>query len=440
MVRLTTLAAAALTASVASATIKCGSGSKCPDSAPCCSQYGECGTGAYCLGGCDPGNSFSLDSCTPEPICKSNTFNSWDSLDDLASNEKYLGNATEYDWVYSGQPIVHNGELILTMGNGSVGTLVSYNHYIWYGKVSGTFKTSRDAGVVTAFILLSDAKDEIDYEFIGANLTTAQTNYYFQGILDYDNEVNATIDSDSFENFHTYEIDWTPDAVTWYLDGKSVRVLNKEETYNATTKQYMFPQTPARLELSLWPGGLASNAQGTIDWAGGEIDWNSQDMQDPGYYYAIFSNVSITCYNPPSGANVQANGNAYIYTDAALTNNTVEIVNNNTVLANFADTGLNMTAGASTSTASASSTSSTSSSVPDSIPGQSGGDAAHGAGDSSSTSSATGTSSGATATSTGFSQGSGSSTTKSGTASVNENMFQSSIFAVLVAVVALVAL
>ena len=254
-------------------------------------------------------------------------------------------------------------------------------------------------------------------------------------MLQDDHEVNATIDSDSFENFHTYEIDWTPDAVTWYLDGKSVRVLNKDQTYNATSKQFMFPQTPARLELSLWPGGLASNAEGTIEWAGGEIDWNSQDMQNPGYYYAIFSNVSITCYDPPSGANVHGN-NAYIYTNSALTNDTVEIVNNSTVLVNFADTGLNMTAGASTSTASAASSSST---VADSIPGQSGGDGAHGAGDSSS-SSTTATSSGASATSTGFNQGSGSGTTKTGTASVNENMFQSSIFAVLVAVVALVAL
>lgn len=251
-----------------------------------------------------------------------------------------------------------------------------------------------------------------------------------------DNEVNATIDSDSFENFHTYEIDWTPDAVTWYLDGKSVRVLNKADTYNATSKQFHFPQTPARLELSLWPGGLASNAPGTIAWAGGEIDWNSQDMQDPGYYYAIFSNVSITCYDPPAGANVQG-GNAYIYTDPALTNNTVEIVNNSTVLANFADTGLNMTAGAS-ATASASSSSST---VADSIPGQSGGVGAHGGSDSGSGdsgSSPSGTSSSPTSSSTGFSQGSGN--TKTGTASVNENMFQSSIFAVLVAVVALVAL
>lgn len=440
MVNFSTVAVAALTATVASAAINCGSGTQCPSSAPCCSQYGQCGTGAYCLGGCDPVNSFSLDSCTPEPICQSKTFSSFPNMDNMASNEKYLGNASEYDWVYSGKPIVHDGNLILTMANGSVGTLVAYNHYIWYGKISGTFKTSRDAGVVTAFILLSDAKDEIDYEFIGANLTTAQTNYYWQGVLDYHNEVNATISSDSFENFHTYEVDWTPDSVTWYLDGQSVRVLKREETYNATSRQYEFPQTPARLELSLWPGGLATNAQGTIDWAGGEINWDSQDMQNPGYYYAIFSSVSITCYDPPAGANIKGD-QAYIYTNKAATNNTVEIVNKNTVLANFADTGLNMTAGASTATASSSSSTAT---VADSVPGESGGVGVGlnpGSNSTSSSSGSSGTSASSSPTQTGFSQGSGSSGTKTGTAaSVNDNMFQSSIFAVLVAVVALVSL
>lgn len=43
-------------------------------------------------------------------------------------------------------------------------------------------KTSRGAGVVSAFILLSDVKDEIDFEFVGTDLETAQSNFYFQGI------------------------------------------------------------------------------------------------------------------------------------------------------------------------------------------------------------------------------------------------------------------
>jgi beta-glucanase (GH16 family) len=68
------------------------------------------------------------------------------------------------------------------MAQGTVGTLLASSTYMWYGKTSATLKTSRGKGVVTAFILLSDVKDEIDFEFVGADLSTAQTNYYFQGI------------------------------------------------------------------------------------------------------------------------------------------------------------------------------------------------------------------------------------------------------------------
>ena len=61
----------------------------------------------------------------------------------------------------------------------SVGTLLASTAYVWYGKVAATLKTSRGKGVVTAFILLSDVKDAIDFEFVGTDLTQAQTNYYF---------------------------------------------------------------------------------------------------------------------------------------------------------------------------------------------------------------------------------------------------------------------
>lgn len=99
-------------------------------------------------------------------------------------NTKYLGNASRYDWVYSGFPKVEDGNLLMTMPKESVGTLFANNHYVWYGKISAKIKSSRGKGVVTAFILLSDTKDEVDFEFVGADLSNVQTNYYFQGILD----------------------------------------------------------------------------------------------------------------------------------------------------------------------------------------------------------------------------------------------------------------
>lgn len=42
-------------------------------------------------------------------------------------------------------------------------------------------KTSRWGGVVTAFITMSNIKDEIDWEFPGANTTNGQTNFFWQG-------------------------------------------------------------------------------------------------------------------------------------------------------------------------------------------------------------------------------------------------------------------
>jgi beta-glucanase (GH16 family) len=162
----------------------CGNGNNCPSSTPCCSQYGQCGVGAYCLGGCDPQNSFDLASCVAAPTCKSENFK-MNSLDGIMPNTQYLGDSSKANWVSSGTPVVYNDQaVLLTMAPSTVGTLLSSTHYVWYGKVSATMTTSQGAGVVTAFIMMSDVKDEIDFEFVGVDLTSAQSNYYFQGITD----------------------------------------------------------------------------------------------------------------------------------------------------------------------------------------------------------------------------------------------------------------
>jgi hypothetical protein len=44
-------------------------------------------------------------------------------------------------------------------------------------------KTGRWAGVVTAFITMSDIKDEIDWEFPGNATTEGQTNFFWQGFI-----------------------------------------------------------------------------------------------------------------------------------------------------------------------------------------------------------------------------------------------------------------
>ena len=97
---------------------------------------------------------------------------------------KYLGDASKADWMVQGEVVQYNDYTLMTMAKDTPGTVLASTEYMWYGNVKATMKTSRGAGVVTAFILLSDVKDEIDYEWVGVDLGTSQTNYYFQGITD----------------------------------------------------------------------------------------------------------------------------------------------------------------------------------------------------------------------------------------------------------------
>ncbi|KAL6253078.1 putative glycosidase CRH2 [Rhinocladiella similis] len=438
---------AASLAPAAYAAVSCGGGKQCPQDTPCCSQYGQCGVGAYCLGGCDPVNSFSLEACVPAPVCQSQTYN-FDNLDGIVSNTKYLGDASKADWVSSGQPLEYDGSVLLTMAEGTVGTLLASTHYVWYGKVSAKLSTAAGAGVVTAFILLGDSKDEIDFEFIGVELESAQTNFYSQGVTDYHNGGNTTGLSDVHANMHDYEIDWQPDTITWSIDGKVVRTLDREDTWNATANRYSYPQTPSRVQLSLWPGGLPTNGEGTIEWAGGLVQWDSPYMQN-GYYYATFDQVSIQCYDPPSGANTSGT-KSYVFNNDAMTNNTVEITNDNTILKSFLATGLNMSAGDSSASASASGSAKTSD--VETVPGLSGGGTGNNGqrgdnnSDSSSASSGNSGSGSASATgsaSTGFVQGSGSNSDSNGASQIGGNgeaVLRGSLFAVVVALVGLCVL
>ncbi|KAK0736437.1 concanavalin A-like lectin/glucanase domain-containing protein [Apiosordaria backusii] len=329
----------------------CSLDKKCPEEAPCCSQYNQCGVGAFCLGGCDPRMSFSIDSCVPAPVCKDKTYK-MDSLDRYKHISEYLGDSSKVDWVGQGEPLLYNGHTLLTMPPKSVGTVLATTTYMWYGNVKARIKTSRGAGVVTAFILFSDVKDEIDYEWVGVDLNTVQTNYYFQGITDYGNTGNLTVD-DSYNKFHDYEIQWTPDEIRWLVDGKVGRTKKRSETWNATAQQWNFPQTPSRVQISIWPGGLETNAKGTIDWAGGKIDWNSEEIKNYGYYFATFGEIKVECWKTDKAPGTNK-GISYYYNDISSTNNTVVDSNKPTILKSFLGTGRNMNKADSTQSGSAS--------------------------------------------------------------------------------------
>ncbi|ODQ65943.1 hypothetical protein NADFUDRAFT_46525 [Nadsonia fulvescens var. elongata DSM 6958] len=397
-------------ASAANEPIACDIDNKCPEDVPCCSLYGQCGTGAYCLGGCDPRMSFNISSCMPMPVCQSRT-DTFKDLSSIVSNSEYLGDASKHGWVSSGQILQNADTVLLAMPKNSVGAVLASTDYMWYGKVTATMKSSRDQGVISSFILMSDVKDEIDYEFVGKDLETVQTNFYWQGALNWTNSQNISL-SDTFENYHTYEIEWTEDVITWSVDGQVGRTLKKADTYNATTNQYQFPQTPSRMQLSIWPGGASSNAPGTIAWSGGALAWDGSDLEDPGFYYVTISEITVDCYSAPSGTETDGS-KAYVYKNANALASDVKITDDNTVLGSFAATGNDPDRGADDSSSSAAAA------VPTGA--VAGGDANRGNGSSSSSSSSSNSGGSASKSDSSSSSGSASKSSSSSSASSSKS-------------------
>ncbi|KAF9872903.1 glycosyl hydrolase family 16 [Colletotrichum karsti] len=137
--------------------------------------------------------------------------------------------------------------------------------YLFFGKVEVELQAAPGRGIVTSVVLQSDALDEIDWEFVGADQNHVQTNFYALGINDYGRARYYEVDFNPMTSFHTYTIEWTRDSIVFSIDGKAYRT--------ATPAEGNYPQTPMQLKLGTWVGGKGPN-QGTIDWAGGLAEWD----------------------------------------------------------------------------------------------------------------------------------------------------------------------
>ena len=82
--------------------------------------------------------------------------------------------------------------------------------------------------------------------------------------------------SDTNQNYHDYtvcmplsftrhvltrvtQIDWQPDTLKFLIDGQEVRIVNKADTL--VNGVYQYPTSPARVQLSVWAGGIAGSPQ-----------------------------------------------------------------------------------------------------------------------------------------------------------------------------------
>ncbi|KDN51421.1 glycoside hydrolase family 16 protein [Tilletiaria anomala UBC 951] len=316
------LLVASYVGSAVAQTISCSSASQCPSSAPCCSSGGQCGNGAqFCSGGCNPLSSHSPTSCNPAPVCQTQNitlrpadFNNSNIFMPILS---YNGTASTPFTLEYGSLGAGSEGVILQLTNRTQGML-STTQYMLYGDVEATIRHNAQAGIVAAFIFMSDVKDEIDWEFTTANEQDTQTNTYALG--DYNTKQPQTLNQSgtfSVGDWHTYGVNWQPDYIQWKIDGNVVRTLYANSTHGN------FPQTPSRLQLSIWAGGSSQNDKGTIAWSGGAIDWGTQEYQQNGYYSHEIKNFYMGCA-PQNTGNIATTGSgqgvtSYVYTGQNIT-------------------------------------------------------------------------------------------------------------------------
>ena len=156
-----------------------------------------------------------------------------------------------------------------------------------FGHVDFIIKSAPGQGVVSSAVLLSDCLDEIDFEWLGGNDEQVQSNYFGKG------QTTTGYNRGAFhgaprnqEGFNTYSIDWTADQIVWSINGVTVRVLKATE---AEAGQY--PQTPMQIKVGSWAGGDPANAPGTVQWAGGPIDYTK------GPYTMLVKGIAVTDYS-----------------------------------------------------------------------------------------------------------------------------------------------
>ncbi|KAF2120748.1 concanavalin A-like lectin/glucanase domain-containing protein [Lophiotrema nucula] len=182
--------------------------------------------------------------------------------------------------------------------------------YFFFGTLEVHIRAAPGIGIVSSIVLESDDLDEIDWEFLGGNSASVETNYFGKGnTTSYDRAVYYAVD-DNQSTSHNYTVDWTTESITWYIDGVSTRTLAYEDALNGAN----FPQTPMRIQLGIWAGGDPElNAEGTVEWAGGDVNY------DDGPFTMYVESVKVTNFNPAK---------SYTYGDQAGDYSSIELGNN----------------------------------------------------------------------------------------------------------------
>jgi len=134
--------------------------------------------------------------------------------------------------------------------SGAIASVASYR----YGRFSAELRPPRISGLVTGmFLHRNGPRQEIDIELLGKDTTKMLINVFYnpgsEGTkLEYGYRGTPTLVNlgfDATEDFHTYEIDWQPDAIRWLVDGQTVY---ERSIWDPTP----VPDQPLQFNFNLW--------------------------------------------------------------------------------------------------------------------------------------------------------------------------------------------
>ncbi|OCK84927.1 glycoside hydrolase family 16 protein [Lepidopterella palustris CBS 459.81] len=165
---------------------------------------------------------------------------------------------------------------------------IETDFYFFFGEVEVVMQAASGTGIVSSVVMESDDLDEIDWELLGGNTTSVETNYFGKGnTTTYDRAIYYPVTTPQ-STYHTYTVNWTSSSTVWLIDSVPVRTLHYADAVSGTN----YPQTPMRLKLGIWAGGDSDNSEGTIAWAGGKTDYSN------GPFTVIVKSVRITNSEP----------------------------------------------------------------------------------------------------------------------------------------------
>ncbi|KAL4862354.1 concanavalin A-like lectin/glucanase domain-containing protein [Aspergillus spectabilis] len=249
----------------------------------------------------------AIHSCTAQTYTDCNPLSETCDPDDGLATWSFSTDFTTGESTFDGWSVTSGSVSSTTLGaefvineQGDAPTIAS-DFYIFFGYLEVTMRAANGTGIISTAILQSDDLDEIDWEQVSTFNDQIQTNYFGKGnTTSYDRSTTVAVSAPS-DTFHTYGISWTAEKTEWYIDGTLVRTLNYADALGGSN----YPQTPMQIRIGIWAGGDPNNAEGTIQWAGGETDYTQ------GPFTMYVESVNVINYNPAESYNYTDNTGSY---------------------------------------------------------------------------------------------------------------------------------